>query len=186
MQASVHDSDHYNVDRIFVGLSSELHCWWQLDRVFEQWQSMEGKSAQNSTTDVSFWTTLYVWVNAWRQSWWCSQNLCRPFLYLFNYLINCITRHNFSPTRSVITLHCVAQFSPTRSSSVIYITWNNFSLPGCNSKKDWVLFFYYLMHAHCEWYVPHTYASSTMSQHQKSLEVPARIHWKTNLPSACS
>jgi len=65
-----------------------------------------------------------------------------------------ITRYNFSPTRSVI-----------------HITWNNFSLPGCNSKKDRVLCFYYLMHAHCEWYVPRTYASSTMSQHQKSLEV---------------
>jgi len=25
-QASVHDSDHYDVDRIFVGLSWELHC----------------------------------------------------------------------------------------------------------------------------------------------------------------
>ena len=35
------DSDHYDVDRIFVGLSLELHCQWKLDRgVLKQWQSM--------------------------------------------------------------------------------------------------------------------------------------------------
>jgi len=31
-QASVHDSNHYDVDTIFVGLSWELHWRWQLDR----------------------------------------------------------------------------------------------------------------------------------------------------------
>ena len=35
MEASVHDSNHYDVDRIFVGLSWELHHRWQLDRVLE-------------------------------------------------------------------------------------------------------------------------------------------------------
>ena len=47
---------------------------------------------------------LYVWVNAGWRSRWCSQNLRRPFLRagrfdLINYYI---TRHNFSPTGSVI------------------------------------------------------------------------------------
>jgi len=28
----VQDSDHYDVDRIFVSLSWKLHCWWHLDR----------------------------------------------------------------------------------------------------------------------------------------------------------
>jgi len=40
----VQDSDHYDVDRIFVdrifvGLSWELHCWWQLDCALEQWRT---------------------------------------------------------------------------------------------------------------------------------------------------
>ena len=30
--ARMHDSNHYNVDTIFVGLSWELHWWWHLDR----------------------------------------------------------------------------------------------------------------------------------------------------------
>ena len=40
----------------------------------KQWQSTEDKSAQNSTTEVSF-CTIYVWVSAQQQSQWYTQNL---------------------------------------------------------------------------------------------------------------
>jgi len=58
MKASVLDSNHYDVDRIFVDLSWELHCWWQLDRVLEQWRSMGRQNARSSTTEVSFCTII--------------------------------------------------------------------------------------------------------------------------------
>jgi len=90
-------------------------------------------------TPPSKWVSaqlLYVCVTAWWRSRRSSQNLCSPFLRavrLFIYIIYIIyiTRHNFSPTWSVIdyaaqffpyqecnylfTLHYAAQFSPTRS-----------------------------------------------------------------------
>ena len=44
------DSDHYDLDRIVVGLSWELHCWWQLDRALERWQTTGRKKGSNSTT----------------------------------------------------------------------------------------------------------------------------------------
>jgi len=37
--ASVPDSNHYDVDRIFMGLSWELHCRWKLDRALERWRT---------------------------------------------------------------------------------------------------------------------------------------------------
>ena len=60
---------------------------------------------------------LYVCVTAWWRSRGCSQNLCSPFLRavrLFTLFIY-ITRHNFSPTRSVINYITRNNFSPTRS-----------------------------------------------------------------------
>jgi len=53
---------------------------------------------------------LYVCVTAWQRSRLWSQDLCSLFLravrlFIYITLINYITRHNFSPTRSVITRH---------------------------------------------------------------------------------
>jgi len=54
----VHDSNHYNVGTIFVGLSWELHWRWQLDRALERWWQRGDKRARNSTTEVSFCTII--------------------------------------------------------------------------------------------------------------------------------
>jgi len=54
----VHDSDHYDMDKIFVSLSWELHCRWQLDRALERWRTRGDKRAYNSTTKVSFCTII--------------------------------------------------------------------------------------------------------------------------------
>jgi len=54
----VHDSNHYDMDTIIVGLSWELHWQWQLDRVLERWRQRGDKRAHNSTTEVSFWTII--------------------------------------------------------------------------------------------------------------------------------
>ena len=55
MYASMHGSDHYDVDRIFMGLSWDLHCRWQLDHALE-WCRTTGR--HNSTTKVSFCTII--------------------------------------------------------------------------------------------------------------------------------
>ena len=49
-------ANHYDVDRIFVGLYWELHWRWQLDRALERWRQLGDKRAHNSTTEVSFCT----------------------------------------------------------------------------------------------------------------------------------
>jgi len=54
----VHNSNHYDVDRIFVGLCWELHCQWQLDCALERWRTRGDKRAHNSTTKVSFCTII--------------------------------------------------------------------------------------------------------------------------------
>jgi len=105
-QASVLDSDHDDGERIFVGLSWELDCWWKLDRAFEQWW----RSTKVLRTPPTWWVSarlLYDLVNAQRRLLWCSQNHRTPFLLAvrFEFLIIYITRHNFSPTRSVIIIH---------------------------------------------------------------------------------
>jgi len=46
------------VDIIFVGLSWELHCRWQLDRALERWRTRGDKRVHNSTTKVSFCTII--------------------------------------------------------------------------------------------------------------------------------
>jgi len=51
-------TDHYDVDRIFAGLSWELHCRWELDRALERWRTRGDKRAHNSTTEVSFCTII--------------------------------------------------------------------------------------------------------------------------------
>ena len=108
-QASLLDSNRYDADRIFVDLSWELQCWWQLDRVLKRWRSMgrQKHSELHHPGDVL--------VNAWRRSWWCSQSLRRLFLRAvrFDYYLHytaqffpyqeCNMRNNFSPTRSVVT-----------------------------------------------------------------------------------
>ena len=64
---------------------------------------------------------LYVCVTAWQRSRLWSQNLYSLFLravrlFIYITLINYITRHNFSPTRSVIIIYITRHnFSPTRS-----------------------------------------------------------------------
>ena len=109
----MHDSNHYDVDTIFVGLSWELHWWWQLDCALERWRQRGDKRAPNSTTEVSSGLLLYVWINAPQQSRWCSQNLRRPFL-LWGYLIN------------YIRLDYAAQFFPYQECN--YITWHSKSM----------------------------------------------------------
>jgi len=39
VSAHKHQCTTYDVDRIFVGLSWELQCRWQLDRALERWQT---------------------------------------------------------------------------------------------------------------------------------------------------
>ena len=56
-QASVHDSDHYDVDRIFMGFSWELH--YRIVRSSDGGQRGE-KRAHNSTTKVSFCTIIIL------------------------------------------------------------------------------------------------------------------------------
>ena len=53
--ASVHDSDHYDVYRIFVGHSWELRCW--IVRSSDGGQRWD-KRTHNSTTKVSFCTII--------------------------------------------------------------------------------------------------------------------------------
>ena len=55
VSASVHDRDHYDVDRIFVGLSWELH--YRIVRSSDGRQPGD-KRAHNSTTKVSFCTII--------------------------------------------------------------------------------------------------------------------------------
>jgi len=61
----VHNSNHYDVDRIFVSLSWELHCRWQLDRMHELWWAQGDKRAHNSTIRWVSAQLLYVCVTAW-------------------------------------------------------------------------------------------------------------------------
>jgi len=51
-------TQQYDVDRIFVGLSWELHGWWQLDRALEWWRTAGRQRAHNSTNKVSFYTII--------------------------------------------------------------------------------------------------------------------------------
>jgi len=51
----VHDSNHYDVDRIVVGLSRELHYWIMCSSDGGQ---PGDKRAHNSTTKVSFCTII--------------------------------------------------------------------------------------------------------------------------------
>ena len=71
---------------------------------------------------------LYVCVTSRQQSRGCSQYLCSSFLWavrLFNFIrLDYITRHNFSPTRSVITQNNI---SSTRS---VTLRGTIFPLPG--------------------------------------------------------
>jgi len=58
VSARKHQCTIYNVERIFVDLSWELQCRWQLDRALERWQPRGDKRAHNSTTKLSFCTII--------------------------------------------------------------------------------------------------------------------------------
>ena len=61
--ACKHDSNHYDVDRIFAGLSWELHCQWQLDCALEWWRN-DGRT-KGLITPPSGWvsTLLYTFAS---------------------------------------------------------------------------------------------------------------------------
>ena len=58
-----------------VGLSLELHCWWQLDH------ALETKALVSPPPRWVSAQLLYVFVSAWQRSRRCGQNLCSPFLW---------------------------------------------------------------------------------------------------------
>jgi len=61
---SVHDSNHYDVDTIFVGLSRELHWRWQLDRALERWRQRGAKGLITPQPRLVSAQLLYVCVTA--------------------------------------------------------------------------------------------------------------------------
>ena len=97
---SVHACNH-NVDGIFVGLSWELQCWQQSDRVLKQWWTM-GRERGSEPHHQSECLCNYYTLSQCRQQYQqCGQNLHRSFLqtvrfhYLFNCILHYIMEHNF-------------------------------------------------------------------------------------------
>jgi len=80
-----------------------------------RWAMKKSKSnggQQELRTPSPRWVSsqlLYIWVSAWRRSWRCSQNCCRPFLramrlFTLRHQLHYITWNNFFRTRSVISV----------------------------------------------------------------------------------
>ena len=97
---SVHDGNH-NVEGIFVGLSWELQCWQQSDRVLKQWWTMGREKGSEPHHQSEFLCNYYTLSECRQQYRQCGQNLHRPFLqavrfhYLFNCILHYIMEHNF-------------------------------------------------------------------------------------------
>lgn len=93
--ASVHDSDHDSVGRVFAGLSWELYC---------QWQTQDSELHQQG----EFAHIIIYWVSAKWQSQQCIGLFCKlggfiNYLHYDDYVINYIKlRGTISYTRSVM------------------------------------------------------------------------------------
>jgi len=100
----------YDVDRILVGLSWELHCRNQLDRALERWHTT-GRQKGSQLHDQSEFLHNYCTLVSLHDS--DNAGAVRIFValscelwgYLYIYIIwirlDYITRHNFPPNRSV-------------------------------------------------------------------------------------
>ena len=93
---SVHESNHYDVDTIFVGLSWELHRRWQLDRALERWRHNYYTFVSLHGSDHEGVVRIFVAL---------SCELGGFFIYI-NYLYYA---EQFSPTRSVISPKTILQ-----------------------------------------------------------------------------
>ena len=78
----MHGRDHYDVDRIFVGLS-----WATLPTTVRSCARTMADNGETKglKTPPPRWVSaqlLYVWVSAWQWLRGCSPNLCRPFQWV--------------------------------------------------------------------------------------------------------
>ena len=97
---SVHDGNH-KVDGIFVGLSWELQCWQQSDRVLKQWWTTGREKGSEPHHQSEFLCNYYTLSECRQQYRQCGQSLHRPFQQavrfhcLFNCFLHYIMEHNF-------------------------------------------------------------------------------------------
>ena len=121
MFVSLHDSDHDSIVRIFLALSCEL-------RLFSAMDSNAELSAKACSRRLISWMNDFPLSIGCVHVMPCSGSLiaCCILLRYLLYIINYITRHNFSPTKSVkIRLHYVAQFFPYQWEFTITMTMRN-------------------------------------------------------------